>query len=102
MRISRVLSTTGKLVLSPGLLATRTRHLFFFSFLVYLTSFSLVFRDLNALLFSVMVDGFNDLRLTRKIDLIALNFVLRRKRRLAGFCSNQTSSNTSYSSMRYR
>lgn len=53
MRISRVLSTTGKLVLSPGLLTTRTRHLFF---LVYLTSFSLVFRDLNALLFFVMVD----------------------------------------------
>lgn len=51
MRISRVLSTTGKLVLSPGLLTTRI-----YFFLVYLTSFSLVFRDLNALLFSVMVD----------------------------------------------
>lgn len=38
-----------------------------------------------------MVVGFNDLRFTRKIDLIALNFILRRKHRL---CSNQTYFNT--------
>lgn len=100
MRISRVLSTTGKLVLSPGLLTTRTRHLFFFGLFNFF--FSCISRSQRVTFFRYGRYGFNDLRFSRKIDLIALNFVLRRKRRLAGFCSNQTSSNTSYSSMRYR